>query len=426
MRKVRFVCSHVRFKQNAPFPFPAFPLPLLSPFNPSSFQSCVMTTIKILGEPSPLQRQLKERIEQALIALPIATDVQEVLEPGAIAQCGVAVTPALMLDGIVVAEGEVPSLQQLTNVLTNRYLLRSKLYQIRTVTVPVDLSTGAEQALLFGYNLATALDVAQFEVLYVMDSIFEGERPSSSGFLSGYKKTMQAELDAFIEKSLAKIGVAYPKTYTAGAPGASAHTVDPQIRSLVRYGFPDTAIIEYSRQTDLIVMGTTGRGSLGRKLFGSISLEVSKFAHAPVLLIPPNSSYESFDNILYASNFDSLDPQRIKQAVSFARRFDAQLHFVHVGKPGERGMELEEKLFRINYQHAEPDRPFLFHSMTGENIIEQLYEYSMANRVDLMMFVTHQRSFWESIVHHSITRDMLFDAFTPVLVLHAEGDSIGG
>lgn len=381
-----------------------------------------MTTIKIFGEPSAQQRQLKDNIERALGVLPLATQVQEVSEPNAIAASGVTATPALSLDGIVVAEGQVPSVGELTYFLENRNLLKSKLYRIRSLTVPVDLSSGAEQALRYAYGLATALDVDSLEVLYVMDRIFEGERPSSSGFLSGYKKMMQQELDTFIEKTLTEIGVAYPPARAPRAPGENAGGSTLPVRSIVRYGFPDTTIIEYSRDTDLIVMGTTGRGSLGRKLFGSISLEVSKHAHAPVLLVPTNCIFLSFDNILYASNFDSLDPERIRQAAAFARRFAAQLHFVHVGKPGEKGVELEQKLFRINYEHAEPERPFIFSSMVGDDIVEQLYEYSVAKRIDLLVFVTHQRTFWETIVHHSITRDVLFDAFTPVLILHGDGD----
>jgi nucleotide-binding universal stress UspA family protein len=382
-----------------------------------------MTTIKILGEPSAQMRQLRDNVDRALGAFPLGSTVQEVCEPNGIAASGVTATPALMLDGIVVAAGQVPSVQEVQNFIENRYLLKSKLYQIRTITVPVDLSPAAEQALLYAYSLATALDVDELEVLYVMDSIFEGERPSSSGFLSGYKKTMQLELDAFVGRTLAQIGINYPPGATPGAPGrAQGPAPAPRLRSLVRYGFPDTSIIEYSKNTDLIVMSTTGRGSLGRKLFGSISLEVSKQAHAPVLLIPPNCRYASFDNILYGSNFESLDPERIRQAVAFSGRFDAQLHFVHVGKPGEKGVELEQKLFEIHYRQTEPQRPFIFSSMVGDNIVEQLYEYSLTRHVDLLVFVTQQRSFWENIVHHSITRDVLFDAFTPVLILHAEGD----
>lgn len=381
-----------------------------------------MTTIKIFGEHDARTKQLIDNVALALTTFPLDSKVVEVSEPNSIHENGVASTPALMLDGVLVCEGTVPSAQEITNYFHNRFLFQSKLYRLRKLSVPVDLSEAAENALLYAWSLARELD-AEIEVLYVMDSIFEGERPSSSGFLSGYKKTMQAELDQFVQKALSRAGVVYtPIHQQAAAPNENDSR--PHVSAHVIYGFPDTALIEHSKQCDLVIMGTTGRGTVGRKLFGSISIEVSKSGHAPVLLVPPNSTFTGYKNILYASNFDSLDALRIKQAVAFAQRFKSQLHFVHVGKPGEKGVDLERKLFEINYRYSNADFPFHFTNMVGDDVVEQLYEYTQTHKVDVLAFVTHQRSFWDNILHHSITRDVLFDTFTPVLVMHADNDMI--
>lgn len=297
-----------------------------------------------------------------------------------------------------------------------------KLKRLKHIIVPVDMSEVSANALLFAWEIAKKSD-AHVEVIFAMDSIFEGSKPSASGFLSGYNKTMQSELDIFIQHTMASEPGEYaPPPAQPGAPGQVVKIDRPYITSKVIYGFPDTAIQDYSKSCDLIVMGTTGGGTVTHKLFGSVSMEVSKNAQAPVLFIPPGVRYQGFPNMLYASNFESLDTLLIKQAVSFARRFNSQIHFVHIGPPGEKGLELERRLFEADYQESQPDKPFIFTKMVSEDIVDPLYEYAFYHRIGLLVFVTHHRSFWENFLHKSITREVLSTSALPVLVIHSDTD----
>lgn len=383
-----------------------------------------MTTIKIFGEHDANTRRLRDNLTTALSAFPMNSRVVEISEPNTIRADGISSTPALMLDGDVVVEGRVPTVEELTTIFQNRYLFKSKLYRLRNITVPVDISQPSENALLFAWQLAQKLD-ARIEVVYAMDSIFEGGMPSASGFLSGYKKTVQLELDEFIKTALAKLNVSYePPVQKPAEPKNSDDMAAPRIRSTVLYGFPEEVIEECSKKSDLIVMGTTGRGNVARNLFGSVSTEVSHTSHCPVLFIPADSEFRGFKNVLYASNFDSLDALRIKQAVTFIRRFGGRIHFVHVGPAGEEGLDLERKLFEVDYEHSEPEHPFLFSKMVGDDIVEQLNEYAFQHKIDMMVFVTHQRGFWETLLHKSVTRKALLGAGIPVLVMHSDDDML--
>ena len=60
--------------------------------------------------------------------------------------------------------------------------------------------------------------------------------------------------------------------------------------------------------------------------------------------------------------------------------------------------------------------------MFGDDVVEQLNEYALFNNIDLIILVTHQRSFWESILHKSITRKALLGAGLPLLVMHSDDD----
>ncbi len=386
-------------------------------------RGCGKAHIKVYSYRDQQGQQLLDVIQEALAIFPMPNKVIEVFEPGTIAADGISVLPALSLDGLVVNQGVIPTADELVEAFRNRYLYKSKLHRLQHIVVPVDISEVSANALRFAWQIAEKTQ-AHLEVIYAMDSIFEGTKPSATGFLSGYNKTMQTELDTFIQQTLAAESYQYePIGSQPGAPGVSTAT-RPYISSKVVYGFPDMAIQTYSEKCDLIVMGTTGGGTLTHKLFGSVSMEVSKNAMAPVMFVPPGMTYKGFSNMLYASNFESLDPLRIQQAVSFARRFDSQIHFVHIGPAGEKGVALERKLFEINYQESHPDKPFIFTKMVSDDVVDPIYEYAFYHRIELLVFVTHHRSLWESFLHKSITREVLSSSGLPVLVIHSDSDLI--
>ena len=83
---------------------------------------------------------------------------------------------------------------------------------------------------------------------------------------------------------------------------------------------------------------------------------------------------------------------------------------------------MERRLFELNYKHADPTNPFLFSKMVGDDVVEQLNEYAFRNGIDLMVFVTHHRSFWETLMHKSITRKALLGAGLPMLIMHSDSD----
>jgi nucleotide-binding universal stress UspA family protein len=379
-----------------------------------------MFTIKILGMGDAKTRALKENVTTALGQYPVKGKVVEVTELNRIALSGVTETPALMFDNMVVSEGKVPSVEDLTKLLRNRLLYKSKLYQLRRILVPVDFSEASENSFRFSWEIARRFG-ASIDLVYAMEGFFEGHEPSSSSFLENYFQTVKSDLEAFAQKMREKWqpGEANPKP---GGPGERRSAV--RIQAKVEFGFPDSVIEEQSSRYDLIVMGTTGKGSVAAKLFGSVSTTVSQNAHCPVLLVPPSARFGGFRDILYASNFESNDPEKIKQVVAFAKKFDSQLHFVHVGKADEPGGQLEKVLFQINYKYSDPAKPFIFEKMVGDDVVEKLHEYAFYHKNDLFVFVTPRRGLWQSLLHKSLTKKMLLNTDTPVLVVHQFNDTV--
>lgn len=365
-------------------------------------------------------RRLSEQVRQALEECALAGEIEEVSEYNRVLASGILRTPALVVDGRILVEGAAPSVDELKTLLSDHRLLSGKLYRMKRILVGVDLSPASENAVVFACHLARLLG-ANMEVVYVMDSIFEGVKASPSSFLASYRKTMKEELDAFIRRVAQHSNVECVPEDTVAAEERAPGDAPPRMRAQIAFGFPEKTLADLSERADLLVLGATGRGGVVRKLFGSVSIEVSKTAKAPVLLVPPHAIYSGFRQLLYASDFESANPDAVAQTLAFARRLGGQVHFVHVSSPGEAGVEdLEARLHQINDDVSGGTHPFIFSRVIGDDIVEALHEYAFDNRIDLFVFVTHQRSFWAELLHHSITREMLLHTSTPVLVIHTD------
>jgi nucleotide-binding universal stress UspA family protein len=381
--------------------------------------------IKILGMGDIKTRALRDNLNAALRLYPMKGKVEEVSEVNRIALSGVTETPALLFDNQIISEGIVPSVEELTQLLRNRFLYKSKLYRLNKILVPVDFSAPSENALRFGWEIARHFN-ASLEVVHIMEGVFEGNAAGKSGLLEQHVQDTQQALQAFVGTTFKKFfPEILPMTPVSAGPGAEDNkNALYKVVAKVEFGFPESVIENLTQHFDLLIMGTSGKSNLATQILGSVSLELSRSAHCPVLLIPPGAIYDGFKNVLYASNFESNDPEKVKQVVAFAKKFDAQLHFVHVGKVQEHGEKLERALFEVNYKYSDPEKPFIFQKMVGEDITEKLHEYAFYHKTDLFVFVTPRRGFWQNLLHKSKTKHMVLNTHTPVLVVHQFNDLV--
>lgn len=366
-----------------------------------------MLHIQILGIGCKKSRALKANLLMALHSLEMEASIEEIERVEDIIQYQILSTPALLIDGEIVSEGVVPEVEELVLVL--KYSM-DKLPKIKKILVPIDFSSVANNAFRFALYLAGHLE-CEITLLHVYHPYFDPDNPLAGGEKSETATNAQKRLDTFLGENSS------PANNDKGLFNYKS------IKKDLRIGFPADEITAFSKDFDLIVMGTTGDGDWLEQLFGSVSSHVAQYAHCPVLLIPGKARFKSFKTVVYASDRETNDKILIKQVVDAMQIPSDSVHLVHVEKKSS-----EEYLLR-NGRYEQLPRPqkqtikLTLADIESKSILKAMNEYAHSHHADLIILNTVQRSFLENLFHRSFTKQMILQTRIPLLILHSNPQS---
>lgn len=218
--------------------------------------------------------------------------------------------------------------------------------------------------------------------------------------------------------------------------------VDPdlEVEKVVGQGNPAESIIEIShkRRIDLLVMGTHGVTGYERFLMGSVTNRVLHKSSVPVLVVSKTSHhfiYERDPNpvqikrIVCPLDFDNNNLWTIGIALSFARKYNSEMIFIHVINRKQNGnwRDLEKQAFLKLRSLAAPvvdeKIPAKFLVLSGdpaELILKTLDE----ENADLVIMGHHTRNPIEEIFLGSIARRVVTNSSRPILVARTLMDTL--
>ncbi len=266
---------------------------------------------------------------------------------------------------------------------------------MKKILVPIDFSPTSKNAYEFALAFAKKTQ-ASLKLIHVYNSPLDANNPAMLLSIP--------EQEARINTSLKELA------------GHDAH-----VRYEARLGFAVDEIVKDSEtdEVDLIIMGTMGEHMSIEKILGTISSDVSQKAHCPVMLIPPDTSFSGYNDILFASDYTATEGDVLKTILDFAETFNAALHFVHVNdKTDSINTSPEELIFDKVFSLKNPSTPMYFAEVTDSSVIYGLNKYMDNHDTDLLVLVNEKRTFWEGIFHKSITKQMALNTKIPLLVLH--------
>jgi nucleotide-binding universal stress UspA family protein len=188
---------------------------------------------------------------------------------------------------------------------------------IQNVLIATDFSRYSNAALNFGLQVAKAYK-AKAHVVFVI--------PSDQFLLAGPEAFVAAQDAA--RRDLEELQAELHRSHS--------HVEGEDYHLYLLEGDVAQSILDFAQQKriDLIVVGTHGRGGLGKAFIGSVAERVFRQSPVPVLTLGPHLRRQTRDNgpqnILVAADFTPASARAARYAAMLARENKAKLTLLHV------------------------------------------------------------------------------------------------
>jgi len=201
--------------------------------------------------------------------------------------------------------------------------------------------------------------------------------------------------------------------------------VPPEVRTelLVADEFPTEAILETveDRGSGMVVLGSHGRTGLSRALMGSVSEQVLREIHVPLLITRSPSEGEAtapaaITHLLCSIDYTPHSLKAVELAASMAGKLGAQLTVLHaVERAGDEAAERDRVCswvpgtlgatceWQVTIKHGNP--------------AEQIVSAALDDGADLIVVGGLHRSFFRASVLGSTTERVVRHAHCPVLTV---------
>mmetsp|Transcript_4573 Transcript_4573/g.10930 ORF Transcript_4573/g.10930 Transcript_4573/m.10930 type:complete len:283 (+) Transcript_4573:506-1354(+) len=278
---------------------------------------------------------------------------------------------------------------------------------MKNILVPIDFSQCSRDAFLYAKGLADTLGFS-IKLVHVYIGNLNTDASINLNPVKSREEAILKKMQDFVKVNLEKSDnsnvLTQQKIETEAIVGLSA----------------THEIVELTKDKDdiaMVVIGTTGDGNMMEKMFGSVSSSVAQRSHCPVILVPQESEFKKYENVLYASNYESADENLLDQIVDFGKIFNATMHFVHV-EENDNYETVEDTIFYKLFEKGDPSFSFNIVNIKNRSVLSGLNQYADENNVDLIVLVNRQRNYLENIFQLSLTKRMAKASKLPVMVFH--------
>ena len=360
--------------------------------------------LELLGIGSAKNRALKANLLEALNQLDIEVVIEEVQHIDELLKYDISGIPALVVNGRVVFQRIVPSVEDLKIVLSVLLKKEGAARPVRQIVVPIDFSGTAENAFRFGLELAQFLG-AGLSVLHVHNPQVDVGKTFRLEVPSDVMPLKQRMLRALGERLLR-------------ARRDNPALENLEVKTSVVSGQVAEEICRVSRSgdTDLIVMGTTGESHLLGNWFGSVATQVARCAECPVLLIPDGVGFRGFGKVIYASNYHPSEERILPRVVDFIHPFSSTVFFAHINQTKtHRSQGLSAPEGQVFHKNGVT---FQLTAIESHDVVDGLSRFADESDAQLMVMTTTHRNFFEELFHKSATRKMIFNTRIPLMILH--------
>ena len=173
---------------------------------------------------------------------------------------------------------------------------------------------------------------------------------------------------------------------------------------------------------DSVIMGTRDKYDFFDRWVGTISLGVVSKIHTPVYLVPRYASFKKIETVLVASDYNPENAETIKLIKKWNQEHKAFIKFLHVSRKTDDEFDRDlivDKLF----EDSEPEFGFEISMIHDKNVSHSILSTAYNSKADLMIVLPENKSFIQSLLFRSLSKDLILKSSIPILFIH-KGDKL--
>lgn len=260
---------------------------------------------------------------------------------------------------------------------------------MQTVIVPVDFSETSINAARYAMKLLTG----HYGVNMILHHVYEKTDGASEA----------SQRLSKLKDELMTVGIV--KITTLAEEGSDFIT---ELEKLARH-----------QQANLIIMGITGRSAIGQTFIGSNTLKMVKQKICPVLIIPPDCTYNEIKNVLLTSDFKNVNANTPSVPIKkVLKPFHPSLHIMNVNSEHYVAIteEYQAEKDTLNEMFAEFNPHFYFLGLY--NVDEAINQFASDKKIDLIIIIHKEQTLFSKLFVKSHTKKLAYESNIPVLAVH--------
>ena len=343
---------------------------------------------------------LKSKLEKALHGLHLPYAIVELSHVDEFIKAGLSSVPAFKIGEKIIQHPQNGSPDETVNSVMD-YLLSGK---VSTILVPVDFSGESNLAIAYATLMANHFNLG-ITLAHIHQTMYD---PVSAGALDAQ----------FLEESEKQLNALADKLNKEN----EANHVQVPVLTHLEVGETSSSLLELLQQGQftMMVMGTRSVDNVFRRIFGTVSSEVSLNSSKPVIVIPPHSEVTFPGKMVVGFTEELFQDSTLDYILSFGVEKNVFFDFVRVTDDVEEFNSMRDKLYEklvTNRQVQNASQIMAIHP-GDKKVHEVLFSYTQEVNADMLVMVSRQRSFLEKLQHASVTKKALHQPPVPLLVLH--------
>jgi nucleotide-binding universal stress UspA family protein len=273
---------------------------------------------------------------------------------------------------------------------------------MKKILFPTDFSEVSKKAFVYALHLANQLDAS-------ITTLHTYEKPDVGDFV------MPASLSDFYE------GLDWNEfeNYKSSIPNFHQIALENNLGNInINHALEEGDTVQVitriakSENYDLIVMGTGGASILKEIFVGTLAGEVMEEAECPVIAIPEKAVFDGrIDKIGVTIEYSMEDAKVLSRVLELAKALNAEVKGIHIdiGHTGDLTNKIND------FKEAYKEYHYMsFVELSGDDIVEATAGYAEENNIDLLVMVTHKRTFIQELFSFSHAKKMTYQHKIPV------------